>query len=274
MVKPLIARQIKFDFRSFAKKYWFDDNPIKTIYANSVTASIPFGERFIVYCTRSIIPEIKDKAQRKQALLFAKQEANHSREHFRLYRHLVKPFYPKLNFRKNLFYKISIFFAFLIGKKLRVATVAATEHFTAAISETYLLYPELLASMDKNVRLLWLWHFIEEIEHRHCAFDLLIPARCGYISRILGLFIATGFIMLCFITTFLHMVFYDRLFLHLSFYKQFFLFLKEHKQFIYKLLVALFSYFKPNYHPNQYVTAGLMASWQARMMELEEEMSR
>src|SRR5690606_41942592 len=48
----------------------------------------------------------------------------------------------------------------------------ALEHFTAMLAETILEHPEMLEGMDERVLPLWLWHAVEESEHKSVAFDV------------------------------------------------------------------------------------------------------
>jgi len=52
----------------------------------------------------------------------------------------------------------------------------------------------LFGDSDSSVASLILWHFVEEIEHKNVAFDVLHHLHSSYFLRMLGLVYATGHI--------------------------------------------------------------------------------
>ena len=59
-----------------------------------------------------------------------------------------------------------------VDARIWVGLTAATEHFTAFLSDHLLRHPQILAGAEPRLRDLWLWHASEETEHRSTAFDL------------------------------------------------------------------------------------------------------
>jgi predicted metal-dependent hydrolase len=246
-VKP---RHIKFSIQKAHRKYWFNDSPVKTLHANTLTASIPYGEQFFIACVLPYIKTIKDKTLRKNAIQFAKQELNHSKEHFRLFLKTVKPFYPRLKVKNNIYQKLFQGVAFIVGPKIRLAMVAAMEHFTAVTGELYIREPERLSGIDERIYLLWQWHFIEEIEHKSVAFDVLKTVSNSYVIRTTGFFLAASFLMLGFFSAYGHMAIADKLYLKPSFYCQSMQFFWGKGGFLRKLSIPYLSYLLPSFHPN------------------------
>ena len=56
--------------------------------------------------------------------------------------------------------------------KVQLAITCAFEHFTALLGGYILRHPEVLSTLDEDAMKLWVWHAIEEIEHRAVAFDV------------------------------------------------------------------------------------------------------
>lgn len=265
MDTKLALRNIKFDFRQNRKKYWYDNNPVKTLYANTITASIPYGEKFIFLSVRLLLKDLKDKSFRKKVWQFSQQEANHSREHLRLYRQLVKPFYPRLKLNKRGLYKVSQGIAWLVGRKIHFSTIAAIEHFTATTSEMYLLHPELFNGMEEQFHLLWLWHFVEEVEHRAISFDILTHIRSGYVHRIIGFFLGSIFIAASLIGPFVHMAIHDKLYRSWGFYKEVYYFFWRREGIIKKAIVPYLQFLLPHYHPNRYIKLDMLNHYQEKI---------
>src|SRR3546814_17330762 len=59
---------------------------------------------------------------------------------------------------------------------LNLAATMALEHFTAMMEHEFLINSRHFAKTDPEVRSMWRWHAIEEIEHKGVAFDVWIHA--------------------------------------------------------------------------------------------------
>ncbi len=274
-VKP---RHIKFAIQKAHRKYWFNDSAVKTLHANTLTASIPYGEQFFIACVLPYVKTIKDKTLRKNAIQFAKQELNHSKEHFRLFLKTVKPFYPRLKVKNNFYQKLFQGVALIVGPKIRLAMVAAMEHFTAVTGELYIREPERLGGIDERIYLLWQWHFIEEIEHKAVAFDILKTVTPNYLIRATGFFLAASFLMIGFLSAYGHMVIADKLYLKPSFYWQSLQFFWGKQGFLRRLSWPYLRYLLPSFHPNQEgdpaLTQRLIDNLQRMELQLQELAAR
>lgn len=248
MITP---RDVRFKIPKCEKKYWFNDDPVKTLHANALTSGIPYGERYFVVCILSHMKKIKNKALKKDVVNFIKQELNHAKAHYRLYLKAVKPHYPKLRVRNCLYQKIFMVLALLVGHRIRLATVAAIEHYTAVSGEYFIQHEELTEGMDDTLNLIFQWHFIEEIEHKAVAYDILQETGQNYFIRMAGFILGTFFITSGFLTSFLHMVRYDKLYKNKQFYQDAFAFFIGKKGILRALFFPYLRYIKPYFHPNQ-----------------------
>ena len=68
---------------------------------------------------------------------------------------------------------------------LTLAATCALEHFTAILAELLFANEELRAQMEPEMRRLWLWHAIEETEHKAVAFDMYQAVGGTYPLRVL-----------------------------------------------------------------------------------------
>ncbi|MBS0286936.1 MAG: metal-dependent hydrolase [Proteobacteria bacterium] len=248
--KELITRKFHFKLDKVRDRYWLSGSPVKTLHANTLTTGIPFGERFFVGCLLPYIKTIKCPLLKKNAMEFARQEINHSKEHFKLYLKSVKPFYPNLKANGNFYQKISAVVAFCAGSKIRLAMVAAIEHFTAVAADLYLSHPALFEGAPKNIVALWHWHFIEEIEHKSVAFDIFKACKGNYVERVVGFFLAGFLLNIAFLNCYLHMMIYDRLYLSGSFYVESLRYFWGKEGILRHLAKPFLSYLAPNFHPN------------------------
>ncbi|MBI2790362.1 MAG: metal-dependent hydrolase [Gammaproteobacteria bacterium] len=268
----VLPRDIKFKISKNYPKYWFNGSAIKTIHANTLTSSIPFGERFFVSCVLPHIKKLKNRTQKRNALNFAKQEINHSKEHYRFYLKLVKPHYPKLKVKNYLYQKIFAVIAVLVGSKIRLAMVAAMEHFTAVSGDLYLRHPELLEGLDDNIKMLWQWHFIEEIEHKAVAFDIFHDSGGNYIQRVIGFFLSAFFLSMGFASYYFHMVCYDKLYKSKQFYIDTYQFFWGKHGLIKRLVIPYLRYLLPRFHPNQYSHFEQLTQLSNELMEIDRQL--
>jgi predicted metal-dependent hydrolase len=143
-----------------------------------LSALFPEGEDFFVRSVRSYRDEVTDLELKRQVTGFIGQEAMHGREHRRFNERLASLGYPTRAIERTLRcgFKAS---ERLPGRSRRLAVTAALEHYTATLAEVLLTDPRAQAAFDTDeVRNLFLWHALEESEHKAVAFDVF-GAVCG-----------------------------------------------------------------------------------------------
>ena len=134
----------------------------------------PDGEDFFVRSVRHFRDQITDPELKRQVAGFIGQEAMHGREHRALQRpprrarlpdqarralHQVGPRHPR---------------AASLPPTSNLAATAALEHFTATLAELRAHRARRRATLfgHDEVRNLFLWHALEESEHKAVAFDV------------------------------------------------------------------------------------------------------
>lgn len=167
------VRQPRFDFaQEDLPRYWFDNNPAKTLLLAALSSGFPPGERFFIDSVRHFEKQITDPALKKAIKGFIGQEAHHSREH-----ELMNGFLQERGVDlAQLETEILGFMNWMrkhFSPERQLAHTVAVEHFTALMAENFLLkYDEALESMDPRIAPLWAWHAVEESEHKAVAFDV------------------------------------------------------------------------------------------------------
>jgi len=165
---------------------WYEGRPFSTQLLNSYTLLIPNGENFIIRTCSQYLKAVKPELAEELKVLFY-QEGSHSREHGYLLKSMQAEGLGLDAYRKLcdlVFYKI---LEPLTPLKLRLATAAAIEHHNAIIA-TFFLSQKLLDGIQvKELRKLFLWHFIEEIEHKETVYKLLQSISSSKTLRALGL---------------------------------------------------------------------------------------
>ena len=167
------ARHLQFQFTDKIPQYWFGNDPVLTHFLNVLSITFPEGERFFLDSVRTFRDKVDDPQRQKDISGFIGQEAFHSKEHAAYNQFLANQGYQKLVAKTE---RVSS--KLLKGGRLRLspreqlAITAALEHITAILAKSLLEHPKYLNMIDENIRPLWLWHAIEETEHKAVAYDL------------------------------------------------------------------------------------------------------
>lgn len=186
---PITVREgLDFGLDSDIPRHWFGGDPFKTRFFDAMSTLFPEGERFFIACVRDYKDQISDPAHKQVMLDFARQEAQHSKVHnafnHRLSRQGVKVDKILANQRRNLFDIARK----TLSKGHTLAITAASEHITALMSHTFVENRHHFEDADPRVRAMYVWHAVEEVEHKGVAFDVMQQvARVGYWLRVWAL---------------------------------------------------------------------------------------
>ena len=152
-------------------RYFFDDNPFLSALLVALSLTFPEGERFFVHSVRAVRDQVRDPQLQKDISGFIGQEAMHSRAHEQFNRWAAR-----LGLDIDTTLREEQQAIALAKQKLsprqQLAVTCALEHFTAMIAQYLLSHPEFLEGLHPEVKPLWLWHALEETEHKAVAFDV------------------------------------------------------------------------------------------------------
>ena len=162
------VRRLNFNPKNITRHY-FANSPVMSHLLTALSSTFPIGEQFFVHSVRNVRERVKDEKLQADIAAFIGQEAMHSKAH------------TEFNDAwRSEDYNLDRFQAWLARqdsqiKKLPYATqlaiTCAFEHFTALLGGYILRHPEVLKTLDDDALKLWVWHAIEEIEHRSVAFN-------------------------------------------------------------------------------------------------------
>jgi uncharacterized protein len=147
-----------------------------------------------VRSVRRYLDRIDDPQLREDIKGFSGQEGLHAYAHERYFEALEKQGYDIRGFLA-FYEKFAYGFVERVAPaQLCLAATAACEHFTATMAANALAR-EADGSMvvqDPTMRALFLWHAVEEIEHRAVAFDVLRAVNPSFELRMAGLAVAAS----------------------------------------------------------------------------------
>ena len=169
----LIVRKMRFAFAESPVPFcWNEDNPSFSSMANAVSFLAVAFEKMIGAMIPEALPLIADPAVAAEADAFARQEGQHSMAHRQHTKALIKQ-YPGL--KETLDEVIASYDAMTADTALRYR-LAYTADLEATFTPAFKLMLDndtaLFANGDDRVASLFLWHFVEEVEHRSSALTI------------------------------------------------------------------------------------------------------
>ena len=259
----ITVRRLQFNPQAI-RRHYFANSPVMSHLLTALSSTFPIGEQFFVHSVRNVRDKVKDENLQAQIAAFIGQEAMHSKAHAEFNAAWRSEDYNLDRFQAWLARKDD--YVKNLHPKIQLAITCAFEHFTALLGGYILRHPEVLATLDEDAAKLWVWHAIEEIEHRAVAFDVY-QAVYGddKIRRMIMRSVTTGFASLTLYSA-------TRLFLQdkkKSLPKiggNIFGFYLLGKMFL-QLAPEYLAYFKTDFHPSEIDYTKLICYWKQRLAE-------
>ncbi|WP_447761008.1 metal-dependent hydrolase [Sphingopyxis panaciterrae] len=166
-------RDMKFGREIAPPRWWHSGDPGRTAFFNALSSTFPVGEKFFMTAVR----HYRDGAPeplRSQIDDFLYQESMHSREHVVFNRQAEDVGYDIAPLEERA--RRTIAWVKRRSPLQQLAATCALEHFTATLAHDALADPRHLGGASEEARRLWQWHAMEEIEHKAVAFDTYLHA--------------------------------------------------------------------------------------------------
>ena len=259
----ITVRRLQFNPQAI-RRHYFANSPVMSHLLTALSSTFPIGEQFFVHSVRNVRDKVKDENLQAQIAAFIGQEAMHSKAHAEFNAAWRSEDYNLDRFQAWLARKDD--YVKNLHPKIQLAITCAFEHFTALLGGYILRHPEVLATLDEDAAKLWVWHAIEEIEHRAVAFDVYQAVYSDdKIRRMIMRSVTTGFASLTLYSA-------TRLFLQdkkKSLPKvggNIFGFYLLGKMFL-QLAPEYLAYFKTDFHPSEIDYTKLIRYWKQRLAE-------
>lgn len=268
--KPLGAsvnippRRMDFVFDGKTPRYWYDNDAFLSTYWVMLSALFPEGEQFFVDSVRHFRDRIDDPVLKAQIAGFIGQEAMHTKEHEAANEAMTRMGMDANRIDRQL-KPILKLVRKVTTKRMQLAATCALEHFTATIAEQLLRDPDHANKGEKEIMGLWLWHALEENEHKTVAFDVYQKVGGNYPERVVVMAAATAIFLG--LTTYWHgtllaqegKLFDVRRNLKSAAY------LWGRNGLFTRLAPQYLDYYKPGFHPNDHDTRELLAEWREKL---------
>ncbi len=169
---PIIRRRVNIDFADAKVDRWSHDSKEFENALNAMSFFFPTGETYFVDSVRAYLDKITDPELKQQARNFIYQEAMHTKEHARSNEELKKV-HPYGEMMERLAKASMAPSRKFMPKSTQLATTCAMEHFTAMFANSILTEQDhVMEANDPAFAALWLWHAVEETEHKGVCFDV------------------------------------------------------------------------------------------------------
>jgi predicted metal-dependent hydrolase len=172
--RKIQTRRISLDdsFADVPRHFAAGGDLVESHLGAALSAVFPDGEDFFVRSVRRFRDQITDPELKRQVAGFIGQEAMHGREHRAFNARLDELGYPTRHVEWVTKRALALRER-LLSAKSNLAVTAALEHFTATLAELVLTSEETRALFGHDaVRNLFVWHALEESEHKAVAFDV------------------------------------------------------------------------------------------------------
>ena len=255
------VRRLNFNPKAI-RRHFFADSPVMSHLLTALSSTFPIGEQFFVHSVRNVRDKVQDERLQAQIAAFIGQEAMHSKAHAEFNDAWRRDDYQLDHFQTWLARRDE--FIRTVHPKLQLAITCAFEHFTALLGGYILRHPEVLSTLDEDATKLWVWHAIEEIEHRAVAFDVYQAVyKDDKVRRRIMRSVTTGFASL-------------------TFYSASRLFIQDRRKslpkvsgnlygiyLVSKMLIELIpeylSYYKKDFHPSEIDYTDIVAYWKDKL---------
>lgn len=177
---------------------WHSEGAIISAFWNGLSCTTPALEAFFIRDIRRLEPLITDFPElQKELKSFVHQEACHAATHRRWNRLLQEWGCPadRIEQRSK---KALDFIDRWTSTRFRSAMVVAGEHFVGELGNVMMSQPEVFGTTHKVMADIFIWHGMEECEHKAVAFDAYVEVYgkgfWSWLTRVSAFFAASALV--------------------------------------------------------------------------------
>lgn len=262
----LLRRRVDFDFEEArVPRDWYAADTHLTTFLASLSLLFPEGERFFVESVRGVQRQVDEPALRAEVAAFIAQEAMHGRAHRALNELARERAGDVVDRLEAGLKKILVRARRALTPKGRLAVTCALEHFTAIMAEQLLADEAHHDALDASVRGLWMWHALEESEHKAVAFDVYEALGGGYGRRVALMMIASAVFFVELFHVHARMLAAQGELANARGWARAVWYLWGRPGILRRLVPAYLDYYRPGFHPNDRDASALLATWRAKL---------
>lgn len=270
-MRDLVRRRVEFDFDPrTVPRDWYRGDAHLTTFWNALSLLFPEGERFFVESVRRYRDRIEDPGLRADIDAFIGQEAMHGRSHRAFNDMLRERGLGDVSERaeEGLRWLLKRARRKLSGRG-QLAVTCALEHYTAILAEQLLAQAGHRDAAHESVRSLWIWHALEESEHKAVAFDVYRAVGGSYALRATLMLTTTLFFFGEVANVHLRFLRAEGQLWNVRGWQGALRYLWLRPGILRQLLPAYLDYFRPGFHPEDRDTRALLEAWRERLFGAE-----
>jgi len=198
----ILSRRIEVDPLPYLKqnRIWNSDGPVMTHFINAFQSMFPEGERVFIDAIRdctvrypSLVaqdPILQDDLNR-----FVEQEGRHSVVHEKWTKALVATGYPTMTTYDMLIHRFRTWARTHLDMMTRLSITIGAEQYTASLAKLFAHdRPDIVLHSASLFQKIFIYHTMEELEHKAVSYDLYRRLHGGYIRRLAGMAFITYYI--------------------------------------------------------------------------------
>jgi predicted metal-dependent hydrolase len=244
---------------------WCRNDPYRTTFLDALSLLFPEGEKFFVDSVKQHKDQITEPELRDAVVGFIGQEAMHGKAHRAFNDTLVAHGFADVPRIDRKLHKFLGRVRNTLVPASQLAATCALEHFTAMLAESLLTDERMRNEMHPDVLPLWLWHALEESEHKAVAFDVYVATGGTYPRRVLIMLLTTA------------IFFAAQALVHASLMEARGILRKPwrwlpgatrlwiYPGYFTRLVPSYLAYFAPGFHPDNRDTTALLAAWREKL---------
>lgn len=170
-LNEIVVRHMQFDLPEVIDLDYLQGRPEESCFNIALSLLLPYLEPYLIRTMKAAKPHVRDPKLLEQMAAFSAQEGQHYRQHIRFNERLRAQGLPKL---KQLEAELQADYERFSNEKSLRFNLAYAEGFEALTTATArATFEEREERFPNNaVGELFLWHTLEELEHRTVAFDV------------------------------------------------------------------------------------------------------
>ncbi|MBN9100669.1 MAG: metal-dependent hydrolase [Pseudonocardia sp.] len=256
-------RQLDFRLNEEMPRWLYAGNATATLFLVVLSGAFPPGEDFFVQSVNRFKHRVTDPTLRAQVAGFTGQEVIHSREHDRL-----NDVFRSRDIDVDVPEKaiaLALRLLDLLPARQRLACTAQMEHLTALLAEELLSHEDFRTRIHDDLTELWLWHALEELEHKSVSYEVYETVGNSRRERVLAEVLVDATIIPAALVSWIWLVLAEGVWRRPRDIRDGVRMLFGPGGFVGRIIPRVGVFRKPDFHPDRHDTTALEAEWRERL---------
>lgn len=264
-------RQLDFRLPAEMPRWAYADNATATLFLAMLSAVFPPGEDFFVQSVVHFRDRVTDPELRARVSGFTAQEVIHSREHDRLNEAFTRRGFDMDTAARPL--ELALKVLGRLPARQQIVCTALMEHFTAVLAEDLLATPEFQQKVHADVADLWLWHALEELEHKSVTYDVYEVIGNRRWERVLAVALVLTTVLPGALLGWGALLVQQRVWRRPGDVRAGLALILGKDMFVRRILRLMPLFHRPHFHPDDHDSSALEALWRERLFGAEGTLS-